>query len=283
MVGHVEWVHFLRVEALPARGDIVHAGQWWEEPAGGGAAAAGQLRNLGADTTLFTALGRDDVGRAAFAELSAKGLRLEVAWRDTATRRAVTHVDAQGERTITVLGDRLAPSGGDPLDWAELAEMDAVYFTAGDVETLHHARKARVLTATARVLPTLRRAGGVQLDAVIGSLVDPSEAFARDDLSPPPLLAVWTDGAAGGRAVDQAGTVVDYAAEPLPGPVVDRYGAGDSFAAGLTYGLARAPDARAALRLAARCGAAAVTGRGAYGGQLDASGIAEEDRELGGQ
>ena len=280
VVGHVEWVQFMRVEATPGPGEIVHASQWWEEPAGGGPAAAVQLHNLGAETTLFTALGNDDIGRAACEDLAGRGLRMQVAWRETPTRRAVTHVDAQGERTITVLGERLAPLGADALDWGALADMDAVYFTAGDVAALHNAREARVLTATSRALPNLRAAQGIQLDALVGSLVDPSEAFTRDDLDPPPRLAVWTDGARGGRAVDADGDLVGYAPESLPGPVVDRYGAGDCFVAGLTFGLALGSAPHDALRLAARCGAAAVTGRGAYEGQLDASGIAEEFRQL---
>jgi ribokinase len=49
---------------------------------------------------------------------------------------------------------------------------------------------------------------------------------------------------------------------------VDAYGAGDSFAAGLTYGLADRRSPEDALELAARCGAACMTGRGPYEGQL---------------
>lgn len=280
VVGHVEWVQFMRVEQTPGPGDIVHASEWWEEPAGGGPGAAVQLHKLGAETTLFTALGNDEIGRAACADLARRGLRMEVAWRDAATRRAVTHVDRQGERTITVMGERLAPSGNDALDWDSLSGMDAVYFTAGDSEALRNARRARVLTATSRAMPSLRATEDVQLDALVGSLVDPSEAFKREDLHLTPRLAVWTDGARGGCAVDESGDVVGYVPESLPGPIVDRYGAGDSFVAGLTFGLGRGLDAHDALRIAARCGASAVTGRGAYEGQLDESGITEEGWQL---
>ena len=51
----------------------------------------------------------------------------------------------------------------------------------------------------------------------------------------------------------------------LPGPAVDAYGAGDSFAAGVTFGLAQGRPAEEAAALGARCGAAAVAGRGPYG------------------
>ena len=59
-----------------------------------------------------------------------------------------------------------------------------------------------------------------------------------------------------------------FLAAALPAPVSDAYGAGDSFAAGLTYALASGLDRENALDLASRCGAAAMTGRGPYEGQL---------------
>ena len=62
VVGHVEWVEFLRVEAVPRPGEIVHALERWEEPAGGGAVAAVQLANLNGSVHLFTALGEDELG-----------------------------------------------------------------------------------------------------------------------------------------------------------------------------------------------------------------------------
>ena len=59
-----------------------------------------------------------------------------------------------------------------------------------------------------------------------------------------------------------------WQASPPPGPVVDGYGCGDSFAAGLTFGLARGLELGAALALAARCGAMCATGHGPYERQL---------------
>jgi ribokinase len=53
-----------------------------------------------------------------------------------------------------------------------------------------------------------------------------------------------------------------YTAADPPGEVVDAYGAGDSFAAGLTYALGAGLEGNDALAFAARCGAAALTGRG---------------------
>jgi ribokinase len=272
VVGHVEWVEFVAVDHVPRPGEIVHATDWWEEPAGGGAGGAVQLQKLTGATTFFTALGDDPLGARARDALAATGLRVEAATRGEPSRRAVTHVDPAGERTITVLGARLAPERADPLDWGSLAGTDAVYFTAGDAGALEAARTARVLVATTRVLPLLARAG-VYLDAVVGSAVDAGEAYRHGDLDPPPGLVVMTDGERGGSYWSGTGPEQRYPATPPLAPLVDRYGAGDSFAAGLTYALGRDDDPRAAVAFASRCGAAAVTGRGPYAGQLTIEGL----------
>ena len=53
-----------------------------------------------------------------------------------------------------------------------------------------------------------------------------------------------------------------FTAAPLPGPREDAYGCGDSFMAGLTFALGKGLDPHEAVSFAARCGAAAMTGRG---------------------
>lgn len=266
VVGHVEWIDFVRVERLPAPGEIMHAAEAWQEPGGGGAVAAVVLAALAGECLFVTALGDDLLGRRAVAELSALGLRVEAAIRPEAQRRAVTYVDASGERTITLLSRKLVPERRDDLPWDELAGADAVYFTGGDADAARAARQARVLVATARELPTLVEAG-VELDALVRSGGDPGEAYEAGSLNPPPKLVVATEGAAGGLYV-RAGAEHRYAAAPVAGCVRDTYGSGDSFAAGLTYGLGRGLSVEAALELASRCGALALTRRGAYGGPL---------------
>lgn len=267
MIGHVEWVEFARVPRVPVPGEIVHASENWAEPAGGGGVAAVQLRKLAGEAMLFTALGDDDLGHRAVEGLRALGVRVEAAFRDVPQRRAFTFVDDAGERTITTIGERLDPSAADPLPWAELAEVDGVYFTAGDRGALREGRRAGALVATTRVLGRLAEAG-VRLDAVVGSGVDGSERYDPDALEPPPGLVVLTRGAAGGTYRADGEALKAFTAALLPGPVVDAYGCGDSFAAGLTFGLASGLPAAEAVALAARCGAHCLTGRGPYGGQL---------------
>ncbi|HKI91608.1 MAG TPA: PfkB family carbohydrate kinase [Gaiellaceae bacterium] len=268
VVGHVEWVEFVRVEHVPGPGEIVHTLETWEEPAGGGAVAAVQLANLNGSALFFTSLGADELGRRAREDLAARGVTVHDAEAREPQRRAFTYVDEHGERTITVLGSKLRPSGEDAaLPWEELARCDAVYFVSGDVAALRAARRSPTLVATARELSTLRR-GGVELDVLVGSGEDAGERYEPGVLEPPPSVVVTTSGALGGW-VQPGGP---FRAAPLPGPVADAYGCGDCFAAGLTYALADGRPLDEAVSLAARCGAAVLTGRGAYAGQLTAAG-----------
>jgi ribokinase len=267
VIGHVEWVTFARVDHLPSVGEIVHASEWWDIPAGGGAAAAVQLAKLVPGASFYTALADDDLGHRAAHELAQLGVDVHAVFRPTSSRRALTHVDADGERTITVLGERLGPHGDDSLPWEALDVTDGVYFTAGDEAALGHARRARVLVATPRAGRVLGNPG-VELDALVASALDPSESYSEGDIEPAPHLVVKTEGKRGGSIQYRDGRVQQFDAPPLPGSAVDRYGAGDAFAACLTFGLARGDDPNAAVALAARCGAAVITGRGPYEGQL---------------
>ena len=267
VVGHVEWIEFARVPRVPLAGEIVHAGENWQEPAGGGAVAAVQLLKLAGGAALYTAFGNDEVGHRSERGLEELGLDVRAVFRPESQRRGFVHVDDAGERTITVLGPRLGPAGSDPIEWEELDGVDAVYFTAGDAAAVRHARRAGTLVSTARGLATLV-AAGIELDALVASSNDPGERYDPGVLDPPPRYVVRTAGAAGGEWEAADGSSGRWEATPLPGPVKDSYGCGDSFAAGLTHGLGAGMPIDEALTLAARCGAACLTGRGPYEGQL---------------
>ncbi len=267
VVGHVEWVQFARVERVPEPGEIVSATEVWEEPAGGGAVAAVQLANLNGSVDFFTALGDDDNARRSRERLTELGVTVHSGELPRPQRRAFTYIDGDGERTITTLGPKLRPSGEDAsLPWEQLARVDAVYFTGGDVAAVRAARRARVFTATSRELSTLHRAGE-ELDAVIGSAGDVGERLDAIELDPPPHFEVSTSGPLGGW-IRPGGP---FRAAPIPGPIQDAYGCGDCFAAGLTFGLGAGMSVEDAVALAARCGAMVLTSRGPYGRQLTAA------------
>jgi ribokinase len=261
VVGHVEWIEFVRVERVPRPGEIVQAEESWGEPAGGGGVAAVQLARLAGSATLFTALGNDELGRRSYDDLTTLGVEVEAAWRSEPQRRGFTYLDDEGERTITLLGEKLRPRRDEPLPWEGLAEFDAVYFTGGDAEAIRAARAARVLVATPRELRWLQDAA-VELDALVGSSSDPSERYDEGDLDPAPRLVFWTEGRRGGWA-EPGGE--RWRAPELPGPRADTYGAGDTFAAYLTFALAEGRSPLEAAELAAEGAAQAITRRGAHG------------------
>jgi ribokinase len=255
VVGHFEWVEFARVPRWPASGTIVHATDVWSDPAGGGPVVARQVALLAGRCELFTACGADEAGRSAVRRLAQLGIDVHAQHPPrSATRHAWTHIDDAGERTITVLGDKLLPAGPLPLEG-----YDLVFFVSGDVPALRSARRARFLAATLREQATLRDAG-VPLDLLVGSANDPSERY---DGSLDAKLVVTTDGQNGGLANGEA-----FPATEPPDHVVDTYGAGDSFGAALAFGLARGDELSQALELATRAGAAVLGGRGPYASQL---------------
>lgn len=269
VVGHTEWVDFAVCARLPEPGEILHGREVFSVAGGGGAVAAGQLRRLTAEGVFFlTALGDDDAGRWARDDLLRRGLELEAARPlRTPQRRAFTFLTDDHERTITVLGERLVPQrerDGD-LNWGLCDGAQAIYFTGGDAAALRAARGARVLVATPRASDAIH-AAGVELDVLVASATDPGEAVEAFD--PPPRHVVLTAGADGGSWTGADGAAGEWDAAALPGPAVDAYGCGDSFAAGLTYGLGAGMAITDALELAARCGAHCLTGRGPYGAQL---------------
>jgi ribokinase len=148
----------------------------------------------------------------------------------------------------------------------ELAQMDAVYFTAGDETALRAARAARVLVASPRARAAL--GNGVRLDALILSSEDPTESGAAEGASEEAELLVLTAGSSGGSWRARAGAQGEWEAGAPPGPIVDTYGCGDTFAAGVTYGLAAGARTAEAIALGARCAAVSIAGAGPYGRAL---------------
>src|SRR5215204_5974692 len=184
VVGHVEWIEFLRVETVPKPGEIVSTCEWWAEAAGGGGVAAVELARLEGSSALYCRLGGDELGACSRKQLERAGVHIHSPGSDEAQRRGFCYVDEAGERTITVIGEKPRPQGGDgTLPWEELAGVDGVYFTAGDAEAVRQARRARVLVATARELPTLH-AAGVELDALVASGEDDAGRYQAGPTSP---------------------------------------------------------------------------------------------------
>ena len=261
VVGHVEWMTFLKVDKLPQAGLITHAIKHKEEPAGGGAVSAVQMTNLTKQSVhFFTALGKDSIGEKSYARLKELGLKLNVVWRDEPTRKGISFVDNKGERSITIIGKRLEPKYSDDLPWETIKDFDGVFITAADYLTIRNCRQAKKLIATPRVnLRTLDKAN-IQLDALIGSGIDPDEKIPLNKFRPNTKLIILTKGAEGGSYYPGR----SYKGIKLKSPVIDSYGCGDSFASGVTAGIAAGWSNEQAIELGAKCGGLCATFFGPY-------------------
>ena len=261
VVGHVEWMTFLEVDAIPKPGIISHSKICLEEPAGGGALAAVRISNLIKNQVhFFTSLGKDSIGKKSYQRLQELGLKLHVAWREEPTRKGISFVDIKGERAITVIGKRLQPLGKDLLPWDSLCEFDAVFVTAADSQAIKLCRKADLLVATPRVGIKILNQANVQLDLLVGSGLDPAENLNPNELSLKPKLIISTEGAKGGEVLPGG----RYKSIKLNSKVIDSYGCGDNFAAGVITGMAAKWNNEKAISLGASCGAECATYFGPY-------------------
>jgi ribokinase len=259
VVGHVEFVDFLAVERLPESSQVIAATGAFARAAGGGSVAAAVLAELGAEVDFFCALGDDELGDRAEEELRARGIRVHAARRRAPTRRAFTMLQRGGGRAIVTVGERLEPSGRDQLPWDRLDGAAGTFFTAGDPGALAHGRRSRVLVATPRARYVLEH--GPRLDALVYSRGDRDESAWAERFAGHARLVLATEGARGGAWWGESRG--RWSAAPLPGPESDDYGCGDSFVAGLTFGLATGAPIADAAALGARWGARCLTRPGA--------------------
>ena len=261
VIGHIEWMNFLKVDLLPKPGIITHAKTSLELPAGGGALIAKTLYELSNNEIhFFTSLGKDYYGEKSFDFFKKIGINLHVAWRSEPTRKGFSLIDKKGERSITIIGKRLAPSFNDDLDWEILRDMDGIFITAGDNNLFKKAREANILCTTPRVGIDLINQSKVNLDALIGSNLDPDESFLLSDLNEKHRYVIKTEGEKGGIYIPGG----RFNAINNNDPKIDSYGCGDSFAAGILYGLAESWPIEKALKLGTVLGRNCIEHFGPY-------------------
>ena len=262
VIGHVEWVTFLKVDQLPLAGEISHAKDYFEEAAGGAAVAAVQMsRLINGPVDLITALGKDNYGEKCHERLTRLGLNLKVAWREKATRKGISLTTNDGERAITVIGERLEPIASDNLPWSDLKNYDGIFITATDKEGIRHARKAKFLSATPRTGQQTLKISKVKLDALIGSGLDPGEKISLEELETRPDIYISTSGKSGGTIFPDN---IKYKSIKPSSKEIDTYGCGDCFAGAVTTALAANLNLKQAISIGAYCGAECSTHYGPY-------------------
>jgi len=262
VIGHVEWVTFLKVDQLPLAGHISHAKDFFEEPAGGAAVAAVQMSRLtNGPVDLITSLGKDSFGEKCYERLTELGLNLKVAWREKPTRKGISLISKDGERAITVIGDRLQPIASDNLPWNEMKNYDGIFITATDKEGIRLAREAKFLSATPRTGEKTLKNSKVKINALIGSALDPGEEINHDELIPKPDIYIATKGKSGGTIFPYNQS---YKSITPSSKEIDTYGCGDCFAGGVTTALSANLNLNQAIKIGAYCGAECSTHYGPY-------------------
>ena len=262
VIGHIEWVTFLRVDQLPLAGEISHAEDSFEDAAGGAAVAAVQMARLTNEPVdLITSLGKDTYGERCYERLTKLGLNLKVAWREKPTRKGISLISKDGERAITVIGERLQPIAEDDLPWNDMQNYDGIFITATDKEGIRLASKAKFIAATPRTGKSTLINSKIKLNALIGSGLDPGEKVNYEELKPKPDIYISTEGKLGGTIYPKE---IKYKAIKPSSQEIDSYGCGDCFAGAVTAALSAKFNLDQAISLGAFCGAECSTHYGPY-------------------
>jgi len=262
VIGHIEWVTFLKVDQLPLAGEITHAKDCFEEAGGGAAVAAVQMaRLINGPVDLITSLGKDNYGEKCYERLTKLGLNLKVAWREKPTRKGISLISKDGERAITVIGDRLQPIASDDLPWSDMKNYDGIFITATDKEGIRLASKARFVAATPRTGQAALKNSKAKINALIGSGLDPGEEINYEELVPKPDIYIATEGKLGGTVYPKK---YKYKAIKPSSQEIDTYGCGDCFAGAVTTALSAKLNLEQAINIGAYCGAECSTHYGPY-------------------
>lgn len=276
----------LRAERFPVKGETLVGRDFDQGPGGKGSNQAVQAARLGANVEFVGLIGQDDFGRMALdlyrEERVGTTFLGQVAEKNTGVGFIV--LNRAGENFIIIdpgtnnllnrawvrrAGDRIRQSG------AVITQLEIPAEAAA--EALLIARQAGVLTvlnpAPARPLPLewlgladVVTPNETELRILLGLAPDdPTDALelCRRLLVAGVRTVVVTLGEQGALVVDESGS---YRVPAFPVEVVDTTGAGDSFSATLTVGLAAGLPLRSAVQRACAAGALTCTRLGVVPG-----------------
>jgi len=290
VVGSINVDLTVHAERLPAPGETVAGGRLERTGGGKGANQAVAAARAGAAVVLAGAVGDDELGAEALAELRAECIDVSAVARlgGVATGVALIVVDRAGDNQIAVASGanhavsaahvRAAPGADEALSSAAARAAGPgcvlASFELLDDPVLEAARVARERGCPVIVNPAPARALAPALSELRPILTpnrreaaeltgasdreEAARALARLTSAP----AVVTLGEEGALLLERGGTL------HIPAPrvrAIDTTGAGDVFNGVLAAGLARGEELRAAVTAAVAAAAASVTRAGARG------------------
>ncbi|GAB4109798.1 MAG: ribokinase [Acidobacteriota bacterium] len=272
----------VRLPVLPAPGETVLGGEFYQAAGGKGANQAVAAARLGAEVRLVARVGDDSLGREAVRRFQAEGILTDAVVVDpeAASGVALIMVDARGENMIAVASGanrRLSPADVDavaehlpgsvllvqleiPLETVERAVTLA--WNAGAPVILNPAPACPLPDALLRQVSILTPNEG-ELAVLAGRPVhDPETArlAAASLLERDVNTVIVTLGAQGALLVDSGGSRLEPARRV---EAVDTTAAGDAFNGALAWALAGGAPLAEAVRLANRAASISVTRPGA--------------------
>jgi ribokinase len=263
------------VDRRPGAGETVLGGDLRTLPGGKGANQAVAAALLGAPTAFVGRVGDDAHGALLRGSLAGAGVDVAALRTDAApTGVAIITVTPDGDNSIVVSPGANARVTADDAR-CDVVARAAVLLLQCEIGT--ETSLAAALHCRGRVVLNLSPSGPVppQLLArtdvlvvnqheaadLLGTTALTAELAAAELRTLGPRTVVVTLGGEGAVAVDDAGTVHRATAPRVA--VVDTTGAGDAFTGALAWRLADGDDLTAALAVAVRVGALAVTAGGA--------------------
>ncbi len=296
VVGAVNVDFVVAAPRLPGPGETVVGGGLQTFGGGKGANAAVAAARAGATVCLIGAVGDDDTGAAALAELVAEGVDVSdvAVLVGESTGVALIVVDNNGENQIAVGAGANAAVSADHVRRCLLLALPSAGCVLVSTEIPASAVAAAVEEAMgAGVLCVLNPAPVLPVVVELlglGPIVTPNDSELRD-------LVALLDGAGGGSPADDAAQIVarsrqsvvvtqggdgvlmiasDLSARRVPAPQVsvrDTTGAGDTFNGVLAHRLAAGDDLSAAVPIAVAAASLSVTQVGARAGMPTATEI----------
>jgi ribokinase len=279
------------VPRLPAPGETALGRRIDRHGGGKGANAAVAAARLGADVALVGAVGADDLGDAALAELGAEGVDVSsvAVHDDEPTGTALIVVDEAGENQIAVGAGANAALGAAHVRRELAGRLDDCGCLLVSTEIPDDAVAAAVRAARERDVPCVlnpapARASLLEL-AGAGPLLTPNTGEARRlaagdtaeaagaalaALTGAPVIV--TLGAGGALLCLSDGGARSFPARPAR--AVDTTGAGDTFNGALAARLAAGDDVGAATAYALVAASLSVEMVGARGGMPSAAAVA---------
>jgi ribokinase len=285
IVGSVNVDLVVAAERLPGRGETV-LGRRLERYGGGkGGNAAVAAARLGARARLVAALGDDELGQEALAELRQEGVDVKGVSTvpGEATGAALIVVDAGGDNQIAVGAGANAALAPDHVRRGLEGVLDRAGCLLVSLEIPHEAVRAAVEAGRGRGVPVVvnpapARPSALEL-AAHGPIFTPNAGEARrltgeaDKHRAAAVLAgltgvavIVTDGPEGALLLEEPGGEALALPPPSGVTAVDTTGAGDTFSGALAGRIATGDDLRAATAFAVAAAACAIRGPGARSG-----------------